>query len=154
MFREMRRKKQAIDETACLEILKKEKRGVLCMTADGWPYGIPMDHVLLDGKLYFHCAKAGKKLEALREDDRVCYTVTGEGQRGEGWPLHFESVLVFGRMREIRDSEMIWKVCRALTAKFTDEPEYAEKEWAVSGTKLSCLEITPEHITGKKVTEQ
>ena len=79
MFREMRRKKQAIDETACLEILKKEKRGVLCMTADGWPYGIPMDHVLLDGKLYFHCAKAGKKLEALREDDRVCYTVTGEG---------------------------------------------------------------------------
>lgn len=34
MFREMRRKKQAIDETACLEILKKEKRGVLCMTAD------------------------------------------------------------------------------------------------------------------------
>ena len=83
MFREMRRKKQAIDETACLEILKKEKRGVLCMTADGWPYGIPMDHVLLDGKLYFHCAKAGKKLEALREDDRVCYTVTGEGQRGD-----------------------------------------------------------------------
>ena len=56
---------------------------MLCMTADGWPYGIPMDHVLLDGKLYFHCAKAGKKLEALREDDRVCYTVTGEGQRGE-----------------------------------------------------------------------
>ena len=34
MFREVRRKKQALDEAACLEILKKEKRGVLCMTAD------------------------------------------------------------------------------------------------------------------------
>ena len=34
MFREMRRKKQALDGSACLEILKKEKRGVLCMTAD------------------------------------------------------------------------------------------------------------------------
>ena len=50
--------------------------------------------------------------------------------------------------------EMRRKVCRALTAKFTDDPQYAEKEWAVSGTKLSCLEITPEHITGKKVTER
>lgn len=154
MFREMRRKKQTIDETACLEILKKEKRGVLCMTADGWPYGIPMDHVLLDGKLYFHCAKAGKKLEALREDDRVCYTVTGEGQRGEGWPLHFESVLVFGRVQEIQDSETVRRVCMAICKKFTDDPQYAEKEWAAASSRVNCMELTVEYLSGKKVTER
>ena len=51
MFREMRRKKQAIDETACLEILKKEKRGVLCMTADFYTQERRGERLPLEGKL-------------------------------------------------------------------------------------------------------
>ena len=51
MFRRMRRKKQAIDETACLEILKKEKRGVLCMTADFYTQEWRGERLPLEGKL-------------------------------------------------------------------------------------------------------
>ena len=45
MFREMRRKKQQLEESECVEILKNEKRGVLSVIGDdGYPYGIPMVH--------------------------------------------------------------------------------------------------------------
>ena len=41
MFREMRRKKQQLEESECVEILKNEKRGVLSVIGDdGYPYGI------------------------------------------------------------------------------------------------------------------
>ena len=60
MFREMVRKKQQLPETECIEILKREKRGVLSLLGDDdYPYGIPLNHYYneTDGKLYFHSGK-------------------------------------------------------------------------------------------------
>ena len=69
MFREMRRFKQVLSQEECIEVLKNEPRGVLSLIGeDGYPYGIPMDHWYCeeDGKLYFHCAKEGHKLDAVK----------------------------------------------------------------------------------------
>lgn len=68
MFREMRRFKQQISEEECIRILKEQPRGVLSMLGDdGYPYGIPLDYLYMeDGHLYFHCAKEGHKLDAIR----------------------------------------------------------------------------------------
>ena len=44
MFRELLRKKQALGEEECREILKTAKRGVLSVLGDGgYPYGMPMN---------------------------------------------------------------------------------------------------------------
>ena len=70
MFREMRRFKQQIPEAECIQILKEQPRGVLSMLGDDdYPYGIPMDHWHCEenGRLYFHCAKTGHKLDAACE---------------------------------------------------------------------------------------
>lgn len=41
MFREMRRFKQQLTKEECIEILKKEPRGMLSVLGDdGYPYGI------------------------------------------------------------------------------------------------------------------
>ena len=59
MFRKMRRFKQELSKEECIEILKKEPRGVLSMQGeDGYPYGMPMTHWYNeeDGKIYFHGA--------------------------------------------------------------------------------------------------
>ena len=46
MFRPMRRFKQQISDTQCIEILKNEKRGVLSLLGDdGYPYGLPLSHL-------------------------------------------------------------------------------------------------------------
>ena len=68
MFRTMRRYKQRISGEECIRILQEEKRGILSVHGeDGYPYGIPMNHWYNpeDGKLYFHGAKTGHKIDAI-----------------------------------------------------------------------------------------
>ena len=158
MFRTMRRFKQQISDEECREILKTGKRGVLSVIGDeGYPYGIPLDHWYCeqDGKLYFHCAKTGHKLDAIAKCDKVSYCVLGEGVReGDDWPLHFKSVVVFGRMRLVEDEAKTREICTALCRKFTDDEAFLQYELTHALPRVQCLEITIEHMTGKKVKEQ
>ena len=60
MFRELLRKKKEISKEECIEILEKEKRGVLSVIGDeGYPYGMPMNHFYNedDGNIWFHSEK-------------------------------------------------------------------------------------------------
>lgn len=157
MFRKMRRFKQQISEEECREILKQEPRGVLSLIGDdGYPYGIPMDHWYSeeDGKLYFHGAKEGHKIDSIQKCDKASYCVYDEGFRKEGeWALNIKSVVVFGRIRPILDMEKSMKICRELCGKFTEDQEYIEHEVKHAGPRVLCLEFTPEHMTGKLVNE-
>ena len=157
MFREMRRSKQAMTPQECIEVLIQQPRGVLSVLGDdGYPYGMPMDHWYSkqDGKLYFHCAKAGHKIDAIRACDKVSYCVTDEGVRqDDDWPLHFRSVVVFGRIRPVEDADKAETICRSLCRKFTDYAAYIDREWQKAHSAVLCLELTPEHITGKRVKE-
>ena len=61
----------------CRQILKTEKRGVLSVIGDnGYPYGIPINFYYdeNDGKIYFHCAKEGHKIDAIKNCDKACFT--------------------------------------------------------------------------------
>ena len=157
MFRPMRRIRQALPPEKCAEVLAAAPRGVLSLLGDGgYPYGVPMDHWYCpeNGKLYFHCAKTGHKLDAMAACGKVSYCVLDEGYRRDGqWPLYFKSVIVFGRLRPVSDPDLTQQVCRALCAKFTDDPEYAARELRTAGAAVLCLELTPEHISGKLVKE-
>ena len=157
MFRKMRRYKQQISDEECIELLKNEKRGVLSVIGEmGYPYGIPLNHFYdeNDGKLYFHGAKEGHKLDAIKACDKVCYTVFDKGYRREGeWALNVKSVVVFGRMALVTDEEKAKEICTALCRKFTDDEEYLEYEIKNSLKNVQCLELTPEHMTGKLVNE-
>lgn len=156
MFREMRRFKQQISEEECIRILKEQPRGVLSMLGDdGYPYGIPLDHLYMeDGHLYFHCAKEGHKLDAISACDKVSYCVYDQGYRKEGeWALNINSVVVFGRIRIVDDEEKKREICTKLTRKFTDDEEYLKKEMINAFPRVCCLELIPEHMTGKLVNE-
>lgn len=157
MFREMRRFKQQIPEDECIQILKEQKRGVLSMLGDDdYPYGIPLDHYYYNGKLYFHCAKTGHKLDAVRKHEKVSYCVMDEGFRKEGdWALNIKSVVVFGRIRIVDDTEndLRVKIATGLCRKFTDDEAYLQKELTHALPRAAFLELIPEHMTGKLVNE-
>ena len=157
MFRKMRRFKQQISNEECIELLKNEKRGVLSvMGENGYPYGIPLNHYYNedDGKLYFHSAKEGHKLDAIRSCDKVCYTVFVFFYRKDGeWAFNVKSVVVFGRIALVTDEEKTREICSALCRKFTDDGEYLEYELKHALPRVQCLELTPEHISGKLVKE-
>lgn len=82
MFRTMRKFKQQISDTECVEILKAEKRGVLSLIGDdGYPYGIPLSHFYdeRDGKIYFHGAKEGHKIDAIKANPKASFCVMDKG---------------------------------------------------------------------------
>ena len=157
MFRPMRRFKQQIPEEECIRILQEEKRGVLSVHGeDGYPYGIPMNHWYNpeDGKLYFHGAKEGHKIDALQKDNRVSYCVHDAGYRNEGeWALNIRSVVVFGRITLVTDTQKAKEIGTHLCRKFTDDEEYIQKELENALPRAQCLELTIDHMTGKLVKE-
>ncbi len=157
MFRKLLRRKQQLSDSECIEILKSEPRGVLSVVGDkGYPYGLPIDHWYCEesGKLYFHCGKIGHKLDAIRACDKVSYCVMDGGTLEEGgWALYFRSVIVFGRAKIIENKARIIEITRQLSYKFTDDTAYIEDEIRRFAAGTLCIELTPEHICGKRVHE-
>ncbi len=157
MFRTMRRFKQQISDAECIEILKTEKRGVLSLIGDdGYPYGIPLSHFYdeRDGKIYFHGAKEGHKIDAIKANPKASFCVMDKGFRKDGeWALNIKSVIAFGKVSLITDIKKAEEICTKLVQKFTDDKEYLEMELKNALARVQCFEFTIEHITGKLVNE-
>ncbi len=157
MFRELLRKNQMLSEQECVKILKSENRGVLSVIGDDdYPYGMPMNHWYNeeDGKIYFHCGKTGHKLDALKNHNKVSFCTYDKGYREEGeWAWKVKSVIVFGRIEIIDDLDKIADITTKLSYKFTQDDAYIKKEIEQSGKNTLLLQLTPEHISGKLVTE-
>ena len=146
MFRPMRRIKQQLAEDEALEVLKSAKRGVLSVIGDdGWPYGIHLNPYWEDGRLYFHGAKAGHKIDALRRDSRASFTAIDDGEKDDGgWAYTFRSVVVFGRVKFIDDQTEAIEICRRLSRRFTQNEKYIEDEIKVSdGFPIPNPSLTP-----------
>jgi nitroimidazol reductase NimA-like FMN-containing flavoprotein (pyridoxamine 5'-phosphate oxidase superfamily) len=156
MFRTMRRFRQQITEEECETILREEPRGVLSMYGeDGYPYAIPINFIYDGRKIYFHCAKEGHKIDALKKDNRVSFCVYDKGYLKEGKVgLNINSVVIFGKIRFIDDRETVIRETRALGMKYLPEDlvEKDVKKYAETG-RLQILELTIDHMTGKLVNE-
>lgn len=157
MFRELQRKNKQISMEECIELLKKEKRGVLSVLGDDdYPYGMPMNHWYNEenGKIYFHCGKSGHRLDALRKCNKVSFCTYDRGYREDGdWALHVKSVIVFGTIAIVEDMETIADISRKLSYKFTQDEEYIQNEIDKYAKATLLLRLTPEHICGKQITE-
>jgi nitroimidazol reductase NimA-like FMN-containing flavoprotein (pyridoxamine 5'-phosphate oxidase superfamily) len=157
MFRDMRRKKQALSKEDCARILREERRGALSVIGDmGYPYAVPMNFYYDEAEetIYFHCAREGHKIDALKACPKVCYTVFDKGYRREGeWSLNVRSAVVFGRIEPVTDEALAKKICTALCRKFTDDEDYLRRELTQALPRVQCLALTPEHMTGKLVNE-
>ena len=156
MFRPMRRIKQQLSEEEALDVLKNAKRGVLSVIGDdGWPYGIYLNPLYDEstGRFYFHGAKAGHKIDALKKDARASFTVIDDGVKDEGgWAYTFRSVVVFGRVEFVEDQNEVVDICRRHgTIIICDE---IWSDIIMDGYKhVQVFALTPAHITGKRVHE-
>ncbi len=158
MFREMLRKKQKMPQEECLDILKQELRGVLSVSGDdGYPYGMPINHYYNeeDGKLYFHGGMLGHKIDALRRNPKASFCVYDPGTRKDGnWYLTFRSVIVFGTVEFVEDRDKMLEIARRLSYKFTRDEDYIAEEIRSAAPRTLMFCLTPEHISGKTVSER
>lgn len=156
-FRKVRKKKNEISREDCIALLKEERRGVLSvMGLEGYPYGVPVDHYYdeEDGKLYIHGGLIGHRVEAVKANDKVSYTVLNQGYIPEGgWARIMRSVICFGRIEIITDPEIVADQCRKLCYKFTDDSEYIEAEIKKSLRGTLLMVMTIDHMSGKQIEE-
>lgn len=155
IFRSMRRFKQQISEQECVDVLTHSPRGVLAVHGeDGYPYAFPMNYIYLDGKIYFHCAKAGHKLDALSSDDKVSFCVMDEGFRKSGeWELNIKSIVIFGCVKKIDAAQETVEIVRQIRLKYFPTAEGIEEEIRKTGEQVQILELLIDHMTGKLVNE-
>ena len=155
MFRKMRRFKQQLSEEECLEILRTAKRGVLAVLGDEeYPYAVPLDFVYEDGKIYFHCAKEGHKLDAILREPKCSFCVLSDGvPEPDSWWFHFSSVISFGKIAIMEDPEAIREKLILLGRKYMPTEEEIQTDILKNGPRANVLELTIEHMTGKRVKE-
>lgn len=159
MFRPLRRKKRAITDEEARELLATCKRGVFAVNGDdGYPYAIPVNYFFdtEHDKIYFHGAKAGHKVDALKRDDKVCFTVYGNEWYQDGdWAPYVMSTVVFGRCRLANDTPaFIEDKVRQLALKYYPSAEEVEEEIAKDIKGVQLYEITIEHLCGKQIQEK
>ena len=157
MFRKMRRFKQEISNDECIELLINEKRGVLSVIGDdGYPYGIPLDHYYDKEKncIYFHGAKEGHKVDAIKANNKVSYCIVEKGKQREGhWSLNVRSVIIFGKATFVTDIEECKKIASDIWWKFGADEKELEEELGNSLSRVMCIRVDIEHMTGKLVNE-
>lgn len=158
MFRQMRRIKQQLSEQDCFSVLTQETRGVLCVIGDdGYPYGVPINfyYSVSDKRIYFHGAREGHKIDSIKNNDKVSFTVFEKGVPTEGKKgLNVRSVIVFGRIKIVEDREKTSDICRNIACQFDfADKEYIENEIQKFAKAVTCLELVPEYMTGKLINE-
>ncbi len=148
----MRRKKNEMTDQAEVEaVLQKAEVLHLALNAAEAPYVLPLSFGFEPGRIYFHCAREGRKLELLRADGRVGFVVETDVRLKEpaesdepGEPceygLRYKSVIGTGTARIVEDPE---ERVHALQLIMN---HYAPGDWHFKDHKLAittvvCIDI-------------
>ena len=155
-FRAMRRKRQQLSEKENISILQKATAGTLALLGDnGYPYAVPISYVFADGKLYFHSALSGHKVDAIRNCDKASFCVIDKDDvQPEKYTTYFRSVIAFGRINIIEDAQEKLETARLLGDRYNPNQEEAlRKELEKGLSRMVMIRFDIEHLTGKQAIE-
>ena len=152
---EMRRAKQRLSPEESLAILEKGSSGVLALWDGEEPYAVPLSYVYHEGKLYFHCARAGRKLEAIKVCPRASFcVVAADDVIPEKYTTAYRSVIVSGPLRILTDEAEMVPALRLLAAKYNPlQGEVLDNKIAEGIPRMFMLELRADEISGKQGKE-
>ncbi|MDR3723517.1 MAG: pyridoxamine 5'-phosphate oxidase family protein [Terracidiphilus sp.] len=104
-LRAVRNSRRALTEAEAREILTRADHGVLAtVDADGQPYAVPLNHVLVGDALYAHCTLEGHKLRNIAHEPRVSYCAIESAEVDPAiLSTYYASTIVFGRAELVKD---------------------------------------------------
>jgi Predicted flavin-nucleotide-binding protein len=147
----MRRNDKKIPEETVTAILQKGTYGVLSTIGDdGYPYGVQVNYLYNDGKIYFHSSAAdGHKRANIQYCDKVCFTVTESVEvLADTFNTRFESIIIFGRIKEV--PAMKQTILEGLLDKYSAPYRPAGLEYIIKAAdKTTVYEISIEAMSGK-----
>ena len=155
-FRAMRRKRQQLSEEESIEILRKATAGTLALLGDGgYPYAVPISYVYADGKMYFHSALSGHKVDAIRNCNKASFCVIDKDDvQPEKYTTYFRSVIAFGRIHIIEDEQEKLETACLLGDRYNPNQEEAlQKELEKGISRMMMIRFDIEYLTGKQAIE-
>ncbi len=154
MFREMRRNKQQLPDSEALALLDGGSHGVLALLGDdGYPYAVPLSYAREGEALYFHCAKAGHKLDALRRCGRASFCVVAQDDVvPEEYSTRYRSVIAFGRIWEVTDAWELLHAAELIGRRYSPEESQQRLSLEIESHRsaLCILKFSIERLTGKE----
>jgi nitroimidazol reductase NimA-like FMN-containing flavoprotein (pyridoxamine 5'-phosphate oxidase superfamily) len=156
----MRRADLALDDAQSIAFLEQARAGRLATTgADGWPYALPMLHVWHEGAVYLHgTAARGHLATNLEHDARACFVVDEPGPvyaygRFEcDSSLAYRSVIVFGRIEPVDDSQGKSLFCDLLMRKYGgDVPAGRPRGFYPRLDAIHVYRLNVERMSGKQI---
>lgn len=156
MFRNMRRSKQILSQEDSIAVLERATAGVLAVAGDDdYPYAVPLSYVYAEGKIYFHCAKSGHKLDGIARNSKVSFCVIDEDRIvPEEYTTYFRSVIAFGKARILDEQAEKRAAIEKLAAKYSpDQEEGRKKEIDDQIDHMCMVEIQIDHLSGKEAIE-
>ena len=146
MFKPIRKKINEIDRAATEALLTSNRRGILALNGDnGYPYAIPINYFYDNEtqKIYFHGAKAGNKVDALKASDKVCFTVYGNEtiDDSEPWAPYVQSAVVFGRCHLLESGQESINRLKDFAMKYYPNEELVDEQIALAGRQHKFLKL-------------
>ena len=136
----MKRKHNQITDQRFIDtFLGKSRIGRLATTgSDGYPYITPVNYVYLDGLIYFHCARAGEKLDNIRRESRVCFQVdqplayldlafADNHEKPCAVTQFYHCVIIRGQAKVVENIEEKVKALNALVSSHQDDQQHFEE---------------------------
>lgn len=158
MFREIRKKRNKLSLEKTKQLLHNERRGILAVNGDeGYPYALPVNYYYdeTNNKIYFHGAKVGHKVDALKTNDKICFTVYGhETIKEEKWAPYVQSAILFGRCHLLEYNDQTMDKLKKFAMKYYPDEKMVDDEIKATGKAVQIYEITIEHLSGKEVQEK
>lgn len=152
-YRPVRRKDREIPQQDALRLLQGGEYGFLSTVSPaGRPCGVPLSYVVLDGRICFHCATGGEKLDNIAAEPRVSFCVVGATQPvyKKNFTTLYESVVVHGSAAPVEDEGEKRRILMALAQKYLPgHMEKAPADITASMPATAVWQIIPAHITGK-----
>jgi nitroimidazol reductase NimA-like FMN-containing flavoprotein (pyridoxamine 5'-phosphate oxidase superfamily) len=151
MFLEMRRKEKQITKDECEKILHKGEYGVLStMGLNGYPYSTPLNYVYFEENIYFHSAIDGHKLQNIKSNKNVCFSVVGDIKLiPEKFTTNYESVVMFGQATTVIGKEKI-NALLALINKYSNDYLVEGDKYILKDNHITeVVRISIDHMTGK-----
>ena len=155
-FREMRRKRQQLTDADSIAVLQNATSGTLALLGDNdYPYAVPISYVYDNGKLYFHSAMAGHKVDAIRRCNKASFCVIEQDDvRPEKYTTYFRSVIAFGRIEIVEDEAEKRTIMHLMGNRFNPNHDDALQKELESGlAHMLAIRMDIEHLTGKEAIE-
>jgi nitroimidazol reductase NimA-like FMN-containing flavoprotein (pyridoxamine 5'-phosphate oxidase superfamily) len=135
-------------------LLERMPVGRLAVTTADGPYVVAVNYLFLEGNIYFHSGRAGRKIEALRADPRVCFPVDDVGPRvlleqGCGISQIYESVVCFGKAEFVEGPLEKRRILESMVHKFVPAKHPLPPMKDQNVEKTAVVRIVIESMSGK-----